>query len=395
MLGFTQQARAAEIQIRSRCVPHGPIVTLGDIAEVSAVDSQEAERLAAKELFPAPAVGQQRTLRVREIQDMLFERGITMAGNRLGGSSQVVVGAPADQDRSADRRPVSAAAAKRAERVAAESIAQYLQEQGPTGGEWRVAVKLTDAQARTIPPDARKVTVRGGQSPWTGKQQFELIVDDSVQPASLVVAADVTQPLSVVVAAKPIGRGDTIRPSDVRLQSAPAGADRAEVFHAAEDVVGGEAVQEIPTGAVLQRAFVRSPLLVRRGEVVTVYSRAAGIRIRVTARAKEDGSLGDLVSVESLTDRKLYSARVCGIQEAEVYARATQAASAPADDAAPRSTTAFSRSRGTSFAKREGPASREAGSRLQSGREPSRRGETVPASAISPDLAQRDERNVK
>jgi flagella basal body P-ring formation protein FlgA len=87
-----------------------------------------------------------------------------------------------------------------------------------------------------------------------------------------------------------------------------------------------EAAQAIAAGTVLQKSHVRSPIMVRRGETIVVYSRAAGIRIRTAARAREDAALGDLVTVESLPDRKLYTAKVCGLQEAEVYARAMQTA---------------------------------------------------------------------
>lgn len=347
---------AAEIQVRARCVPRGPIVTLGDVADVFAADAQEAERLASRELFPAPAAGQQRVVRLRELQDLFSERGISLAGHRLSGSSQVIVAGPIEQDRTADRHPLSPAAAKRAERAVTEAIAQYLQDQAPPGESWRVAVRLTSAQARAIPADGRKIAVRGGPPPRSGTQQFELAIDDGPQPVSLVVAAEVSQPLPVVVTTRAIGRGDVIRPTDVRLQPQPAGADTTEPFRALEDVVGAIAVQEIPEKTVLRRSLVCSPLLVRRGEMVTVYSRAAGIRIRLTARAREDGSLGDLVSVESLLDRKTYSARVCGVQEAEVYARAMQAVPAPTEGAAPRLGTASARARQikTNLAQNEG-----------------------------------------
>ena len=66
---------------------------------------------------------------------------------------------------------------------------------------------------------------------------------------------------------------------------------------------------------------LRTPALVRRGDVVTVYARSAGIRVRTAARARDDGSQGDLVSVESLLDRSTFFARVSGIREVEVYAR--------------------------------------------------------------------------
>jgi flagella basal body P-ring formation protein FlgA len=377
---------AAEIQVRARCVPRGPIITLGDVAELSAADAQEAEKLASRELFPAPAAGQQRTVRLRELQDLISDRGISLAGHRLSGSSQVVIAVPAvpaEQDRTVDRHPLSPAAVKRAERAVTEAIVQYLQEQASSGGEWRAAVKLTSAQARAIPADGRKITVRGGQ-PSTGTRQFELAIDDGPQPVSFVVNAEVSQPMPVVVTTKAIGRGDAIRPTDVRLQPQPAGADKTEPFRALEDVAGAQAVQEIPAGTVLQRSLVCAPLLVRRGEMVTVYSRAAGIRIRLTARAREDGSLGDLVNVESLLDRKTYSARVCGVQEAEVYARAMQAAPAPTDGVTPRLGAASAKAR------QHKANSYQAASPPEAGRATSRRVNALPA---TPELAQNEGRN--
>jgi flagella basal body P-ring formation protein FlgA len=74
--------------------------------------------------------------------------------------------------------------------------------------------------------------------------------------------------------------------------------------------------------------MLRTPLMVHRGEIVTVYARSGGVSVRTTARVREDGGMGDLVSVESLTERKGFIARVCGIRELEVFARAAQAESA-------------------------------------------------------------------
>ena len=49
---------------------------------------------------------------------------------------------------------------------------------------------------------------------------------------------------------------------------------------------------------------LRQPLAVHRGEVITVLARAGGIRIRTNARAHDEGSVGELVAVESLLNRK-------------------------------------------------------------------------------------------
>jgi len=59
--------------------------------------------------------------------------------------------------------------------------------------------------------------------------------------------------------------------------------------------------------------------------VVTVYAQSAGIRVRTTARARDDGGLGDLVTMETMQDRKPYQARVCGMRETEVLAQVVPA----------------------------------------------------------------------
>ena len=40
---------------------------------------------------------------------------------------------------------------------------------------------------------------------------------------------------------------------------------------------------------------------------MTIYSRTAGIQVRVTARVREDGAMGDLVTIESLAQRRTIS----------------------------------------------------------------------------------------
>ena len=61
-----------------------------------------------------------------------------------------------------------------------------------------------------------------------------------------------------------------------------------------------------------------------RGDVVTVYAQSGAVRIRTNARSRDEGSIGELVAVESLLNRSTYYARVSGIREVEVYARPPQ-----------------------------------------------------------------------
>jgi len=126
-------------------------------------------------------------------------------------------------------------------------------------------------------------------------------------------------PPSIVVAIHAMPRGAIVRASDIQLQRVSPGATVTGSFQSAEEVVGKEAVKAISAGQVLDATYARPPVLVRAGDVVTIYGRNAGIVVRMTARAQENGAQGELVSVESLLDRKTILARVCGLQEVEVY----------------------------------------------------------------------------
>jgi flagella basal body P-ring formation protein FlgA len=51
-----------------------------------------------------------------------------------------------------------------------------------------------------------------------------------------------------------------------------------------------------------------------------VRARAAGVQVTTTASATEDGSLGDIIMVQSLENREKYATHVTGLQQVEVYA---------------------------------------------------------------------------
>ena len=111
----------------------------------------------------------------------------------------------------------------------------------------------------------------------------------------------------------------------MRLAAADANDTAGAVLHSIDDVVGKETKRAISPGMPIPSELIRPQILVRRGELLRVLVRSAGIRIRAEALAKEDGGLGDLITVESIPGRKIYAARVSGEQEAEVYARAVKA----------------------------------------------------------------------
>ncbi len=325
---------AAELRLADRCEVGAAVVTLGDVAEVFTVDPREAAMLEAVELFPAPASGQMRYVRQREIEDLLLLRGMNTATYRFSGAGQVEIARAGQAEAGFDE--ATASVVRRAERLVEEAIVAHLHVHVDSEAPWKADVEIEPRLASAISLAGTRIDARGGSAPWTGPQRFEVRYDTPQGGATVAVDAHVSLPPAVVTAVRSIRKGDIVQAADVGLDAELAEEGLKNVFHAAEEVVGREATRTIAAGRLIEQDDVRAPLLVRRGQVVTVHARAAGIRVRASARARDDGSQGDLVAVESLLDRKTFFARVCGFQEVEVYARATQAEGGSSDLDRPR-----------------------------------------------------------
>jgi flagella basal body P-ring formation protein FlgA len=320
-----ESGRAALLRLRSECQSRGAVVTLGDVAEISAADARQADTLAAIELFPAPPAPRQRFVRVREIQDLLLLRGVNLAEHQFSGSSQVTVLSQTGPAESKPERPLSASAVKTVNRRVVERVVQYLRENVSVDTPWIVEVDIDTSCARLVADPGRTISIAGGAPPWTGAQRFELTVNAPEGAVRFPLDARVEVSPLVVVAATSLAQGTVIRATDVELQRGVPQDQRSGALGSIEEVVGKETARAIPKGKPVQKEAIRWPLLVRRGDVVTVYARNSGICVRTMGRAQDNGSLGELVAVESLADRSRYFARVSSVREVEVYARPAKA----------------------------------------------------------------------
>jgi flagella basal body P-ring formation protein FlgA len=201
-----------------------------------------------------------------------------------------------------------------------------LQEQSAANPPRTLQFEMTAAQQRAAAGSTLPISIRGGNPPWSGVQRLIVSVETAEGPASFPLEVRVSVPSMVVAASHPLSRGAIIHADDLTLVHGDAHDDSENgAFHAMEEAVGKQTTKTVAEGKVLTPDAVQAPLLVRRGDVVTVYARTAGIRIHTTARSKDDGALCDLVAVESLTDRKSFTVRVCGPRETEVFAQAALA----------------------------------------------------------------------
>jgi flagella basal body P-ring formation protein FlgA len=311
------QAVAAEIELRPQVRTAGAIVKLGDIAVVHGTP-EETRELLALELVPAPAPGRSRSLKIREVQDLLALQGVKLVDHQFSGANSVQISGGGNAATTPALKATRSAREQIESRVQ-RAIMRHLQEVANERLPWNVSVNLTDEQLALLSVRSGDILAEGGRQPWIGTQQFVLQIGTDKGVQRLPITAVVSVPEMVVVAKRPFRRGEVIQASDVTLELPPSGDNSVALATHLEDVVGRETVRSVATGQPLETSWLRKPIMVRRGEVVTVFARAANLTVRTQARAIEDGGHNDIVTVERLDDRQRFSARVTGVQELEVF----------------------------------------------------------------------------
>jgi flagella basal body P-ring formation protein FlgA len=346
-MSLSNIAMSADIAINATGTPQGAVVRLGDVATVSADNSKEADRLAAMPLMPAPAPGTKRFIRMREVQDLLAARGENMDQLRFKGELSVEVASPeksappvadpAPGETQVARRAAwtsgsstTVAAAPNSDSIAPQvhdelgrQIVDYLTHASGQTAAWRVTFNIPGQQLASLPADSSTWKISGGTSPWTGKQRLLVSFTTGQHVDSFTVPADVSLPTPVVVAIRPIDRGSVVTAADVEVQqrdNTPVGAGRSIPLSSIDKLLGMETTRSIQTGDIVMSDSVQPPVLVKRGDAVTVYARGGGIQVRTVAKARESGSLGQPVQLESLDTHKTYDAVITGTREAVVLA---------------------------------------------------------------------------
>jgi flagella basal body P-ring formation protein FlgA len=203
-------------------------------------------------------------------------------------------------------------------------IANYLSAKTGKVGPWRIQCDAEQRELRRLDAAVSAPVCTGGNEPWIGRQRFTLSFSTSDGPIQIPILAEVSPPpMPAVVAVRAISRGDVIRAADVELRSVDNNsklAGQRGAFDSVEKLIGMEARQAIREGEVVLTDQVKAPILVKRGETITVTSQSGGIRVRTTARATHDGAQGELVQVEALGSREKYDVKVVGPRQAAVFA---------------------------------------------------------------------------
>jgi flagella basal body P-ring formation protein FlgA len=129
----------------------------------------------------------------------------------------------------------------------------------------------------------------------------------------------------IVVPAHDITRGDTISDSDLTYTTVDGAALMSGVPTRLDEVKGMQARRMLSAGQPFRGDDVRKPIVVNKGETVTMQFTVPGVELTAMGRAMSEGGIGDSVTVQNPASFRMIS----GIVIAPGTVRATGPIGAP------------------------------------------------------------------
>jgi flagellar basal body P-ring formation protein FlgA len=103
----------------------------------------------------------------------------------------------------------------------------------------------------------------------------------------------------IVVPARDIARGQTIADSDLTYANVPGNALMSGTVTSFAAVKDMEARRMLHAGEVLRADDVRHPIVVTKGQTITMLFHAPGVELTAMGRAMGEGGVGDTVTVQN------------------------------------------------------------------------------------------------
>lgn len=293
-----------EMKSAARIAP-GSAVTLADVATLS---GDEAIALAHIEVSPAtPAPSR---LTIAQLRRRLGEEeGINWGRITLRGSTCSV--------HVMDSTPKSAAPEARSSGPAApdhnsvrqavsERIARIIQADAQ---DLRLTFEAMDDEILNQTTTGRTLEIKPTASSDRLPLALTLYEGDRIV-ASKSIRVGVLVRRTVVIAAASKSRGETIAESDVTIDQQWVGPNLKAA--PPEEVIGAAAQGRIATGQVILSGSIAAPVIVNKGETVSVACVSGSIVLTTKARALSSARVGDVIQFQGLEDKRTFTARMSG-----------------------------------------------------------------------------------
>ncbi len=135
---------------------------------------------------------------------------------------------------------------------------------------------------------------------------------------SIYVPIDVAVFRPVVVAARPLARGEILTEADLIDSELDVTRLNGAYLTDIATAIGQEVRRPLAAQAVVSQQALQPPLLIRRGEAVSIRASGTAMAVHMNGVAMTDGRLGQSIRVRNSSSKRVVDARVVGPGATEV-----------------------------------------------------------------------------
>ena len=146
--------------------------------------------------------------------------------------------------------------------------------------------------------------------------EADLAAPSKANAISTLHVSGVLQRLAKVpVLRESLNRGDVIGERDIDMIDIPQKDLATNVILKPDDLMGMTPRQVVLAGQPINSNQVQAPIIINRGDIVTMQFNANGLQLTAQGKALENGAKGDKIRVENVSSNKTIIAQVTNTKE--------------------------------------------------------------------------------
>ena len=323
VMAFGIAARADSVRLYDQVGVEGQVVTLSQVAELIGPAAQAHSDLVLVTLEEGRS---ENSITMDMIEDALDNAGVNWGLVSLRGFNACKV-TRLVEPKAMTPEPGQAVAANIETPIGLQTtltlrgmVEQYITDAATLSkGDLRIEFSERDTEKLDLPILGRSIEIEPVGINTLGRVPLMIRLYDEQRVAQTIqVSAKVQHVLLAVVADTPISRGDVFRRSHLKVRECIVDSDAVEPVTDPGKIIGQESATSLRAGEMISINKVKSPVMVKRGELVNVRCFVGGLVVRTADYATENGSLNDMIRLRSDSTGDEYYAVVTGHRQAVV-----------------------------------------------------------------------------
>jgi flagella basal body P-ring formation protein FlgA len=284
------------IHVQENATVSATVIQLGDISKISGASPEVGKALKRIVIGKSPRPSQFRELRGAFVKARIEQSQVELPYINLVIPNRVTV----------EREYVEVS-----EDEMGRIVTQFILANMPWDPR-QVTVKDIKARAMVLPPGRLSYEIRPQRNEdYVGPTSFCItfkVGGEAERKAWVNAYIQVMTP--VMVATRRLGKHESISEADVRLETADLFRLPQDVLIDGEEIIGKRTKVPVGPNLCLRRSWIELPLIVKRGDIVTIVAESGLLTITTKGLIKENGRKGDVVRVTNIGSNREVYARV-------------------------------------------------------------------------------------